>query len=321
MAIALELMSGTVPRANGHLDGVLFTVRHVYQGQRGRPVNYHDNAPAGLNALSIARRVLFNVDFHTWRHEHEASLRALGVLTFADVQGTEWFANNLVPLVYYGVIGGYNVDGERHFIGAQNVTRNEAVVMLERLGILGQVEEVSSTVRAMENFNLPHWARDAWRKSNSLILNRWMTPTQAQQVISGDLTRLEAAVILGTLLNVSPDSNLSRGERIDVVNSQSFRNQLAGRFSDMGDVGVYNVNRNEGDWTNALYTIEQRTGVRQMCPQDAWFVLEMANLGIITGFHDGTFKPYDPITRAQFITMVMRAFEVTAVHDTAQLTR
>lgn len=49
-------------------------------------------------------------------------------------------------------------------------------------------------------------------------------------------------------------------------------------------------------------------GFSDVSPGD-WFsqaVQELAGKGIITGFPDGTFRPYEPVTRAQFVAMLVR---------------
>lgn len=45
------------------------------------------------------------------------------------------------------------------------------------------------------------------------------------------------------------------------------------------------------------------------------FIQELANRGIISGFPDGTFRPNDPVTRAQFAAMVRQAFRRAATRD------
>jgi hypothetical protein len=51
---------------------------------------------------------------------------------------------------------------------------------------------------------------------------------------------------------------------------------------------------------------------------DYWasdFIQELANRGIISGFPDGSFRPNDPVTRAQFAAMVRQAFRRSAVRE------
>lgn len=51
---------------------------------------------------------------------------------------------------------------------------------------------------------------------------------------------------------------------------------------------------------------------------DYWarpFIRELANRGILSGFPDGTFRPNDPVTRAQFAAMVRQAFRRAAVRE------
>jgi hypothetical protein len=51
---------------------------------------------------------------------------------------------------------------------------------------------------------------------------------------------------------------------------------------------------------------------------DYWaksFIQDLANRGILSGFPDGTFRPNDPVTRAQFAAMVRQAFRRSPVRD------
>ncbi|MBD1850264.1 S-layer homology domain-containing protein [Leptolyngbya sp. FACHB-711] len=53
---------------------------------------------------------------------------------------------------------------------------------------------------------------------------------------------------------------------------------------------------------------------------DYWarpFIRELANRGILSGFPDGTFRPNDPVTRAQFAAMVRQAFRRSPVREAA----
>jgi hypothetical protein len=45
------------------------------------------------------------------------------------------------------------------------------------------------------------------------------------------------------------------------------------------------------------------------------FIQELSNRGVIKGFPDGSFRPNDPVTRAQFAAMVRQAFNVTEVRN------
>lgn len=48
------------------------------------------------------------------------------------------------------------------------------------------------------------------------------------------------------------------------------------------------------------------------------FIQELANRGIISGFPDGTFRPNDPVTRAQYAAMVRQAFRQATVREPAR---
>ncbi|NJO44025.1 MAG: S-layer homology domain-containing protein [Cyanobacteria bacterium CRU_2_1] len=56
---------------------------------------------------------------------------------------------------------------------------------------------------------------------------------------------------------------------------------------------------------------------------DYWanrFIQELASRGVISGFPDGTFRPNDPVTRAQFAAMVRQAFRHSAIRDSVSFT-
>lgn len=59
-------------------------------------------------------------------------------------------------------------------------------------------------------------------------------------------------------------------------------------------------------------------------PSTYWasgFIQELASRGIIAGFaEDGTFRPEDPVTRAQFAAMIRRAFNRSPVRNPVQFT-
>lgn len=51
---------------------------------------------------------------------------------------------------------------------------------------------------------------------------------------------------------------------------------------------------------------------------DYWarrFIQELADRGVISGFPDGTFRPNEPVTRAQFAAMVRQAFRRSPIRD------
>lgn len=53
-------------------------------------------------------------------------------------------------------------------------------------------------------------------------------------------------------------------------------------------------------------------------PSNYWardFIAELVRLDIISGFPDGTFRPNEPVTRAQFAAMIRKAFEKTKIRN------
>ncbi len=56
-------------------------------------------------------------------------------------------------------------------------------------------------------------------------------------------------------------------------------------------------------------------------PSNHWansFIRELVNRGVIAGFPDGTFRPQDPVTRAQFAAMLRKAFRKGSVRSSVQ---
>ncbi len=56
-------------------------------------------------------------------------------------------------------------------------------------------------------------------------------------------------------------------------------------------------------------------------PSNHWansFIRELVNRGVIAGFPDGTFRPQDPVTRAQFAAMLQKAFRKGSVRSSVQ---
>src|SRR5690554_3736890 len=64
-------------------------------------------------------------------------------------------------------------------------------------------------------------------------------------------------------------------------------------------------------WLSAAFQIE--ASIRPSDIEGCWAeeaILALVNEGIITGYPDGTFKPEDPVTRAEFSKMIAKAFAI-----------
>jgi hypothetical protein len=324
MAIALEVLSGTELQ-RGNLDGRLYTVQGVDSSgfanagvRPGQQVSAHflNTAPGwGLASLeSIVLAVLNNTEFHDWKNANANSIGALGRLAFADVNGTEPWASDVVLATYYNILGDEFTGGTTHFRGNDNITKSEVMAMLYAYATRPTSFSGNTVESLIQSLNLPPELHNAWMLngwSGAHFLNRWMSVEQARQIIDAPLNRLEAAVLLWRMFHVVANRQYI-GDRLELLNSQEFRNQLNSAFSDINNIGIIDADREEGDWTHPLYTLEQRNGTRQIDPDDAWIALQMANLGIVPAFPDGTFRPYEPVTRGEFISMLMRAFEAQA---------
>ncbi|NLS44741.1 MAG: S-layer homology domain-containing protein [Firmicutes bacterium] len=69
-------------------------------------------------------------------------------------------------------------------------------------------------------------------------------------------------------------------------------------------------------WLSAAFQIE--ASIRPSDIEGCWAeeaILALVNEGIITGYPDGTFKPEDPVTRAEFSKMIAKAFAIRAAGE------
>ena len=122
-------------------------------------------------------------------------LPADGTSSFSDVPATAWYTGTVATAVQYGLVAG---KGENRFDPNANITRQEAMLMLQRAASL---TEFSGTSSALDGFadadSISSWAEDAakWSVGSGLIqgVNGKLNPT-------ANITRAESAVIILRLL-------------------------------------------------------------------------------------------------------------------------
>jgi len=138
----------------------------------------------------------------------------------------------------------------------------------------------------------------------------------------GEVSRLEAAIVLFEALIRTPMTgrlDISSVE-FDTGLANSIRNDLNGRFLDLNIAPpmteqqmIEDMDRMASDPDWVLIYDELITGDRGISAVNAHILLTMVDLGVISGFEDGTFRPYDPIRRQDLAIMLMRALEASAV--------
>ena len=144
---------------------------------------------------------VFDGDASITRAEFAAILvRALGLpangtSTFADVSSSDWYSGAVATAAQYGLVAG---EGENKFDPAANITRQEAMAMLQRAAKLTAFAGTSGT---LDNFtdadSVGTWAIDAakWNVGSGLIQG-----ADGKLSPNANITRAESATIILRLL-------------------------------------------------------------------------------------------------------------------------
>ncbi|MPM05124.1 hypothetical protein SDC9_51410 [bioreactor metagenome] len=122
-------------------------------------------------------------------------LTADGISTFSDVPADAWYTGAVATAAQYGVVSG---KGDKQFDPNANITRQEAMLMLQRAAALTEFTGTSSELDSFADADsVGSWARDAakWSVGSGLIqgTNGKLNPT-------ANITRAESATIILRLL-------------------------------------------------------------------------------------------------------------------------
>ncbi|MEA5517124.1 DUF1565 domain-containing protein [Nodularia sp. UHCC 0506] len=147
------------------------------------------------------------------------------------------------------------------------------------------------------------------QNQDGLFISESARPILRRNVIQnnkrdGIVATVNAQPDLGT--NESPGGNLIRGNTRHDVNNATSSNTLLAIGNDIDQ------SRISGQVNFVAATVDLPTGQTAFgdVPEGYWakvYIEALASQNIIAGFPDGTFKPNDPVTRAQFATIVTKA--------------
>ena len=288
------------------MQGVLHTYWHAVVRSMTEFTNSNPTMPNIRDSINAARLMHNTTQFHTWANTNRTAIAALAPLAYTDVRGTETFARDLVLLTYYNVIGNRHTSGRDQFRPNANITRTEAVEMMFRLGELQSRNPgtpMYDRLRGVYEGNVPAGTLEAWMGVGMMYANQNTPAAQVREVTHGNLTRQEAALIIADHL-VRIDAIHSLGQPTTAFSTAGFANTVNARFTDL-NVGPYESE------TSVLNRPAEVMGTVPLPPRDAYNILRLVDLGIIqtTG---NTFNPQGTVTRAEFIQMLVRAFEVQA---------
>ncbi|TVP64802.1 MAG: DUF1565 domain-containing protein [Nodularia sp. (in: Bacteria)] len=147
------------------------------------------------------------------------------------------------------------------------------------------------------------------QNQDGLFISESARPILRQNVIQdnkrdGIVATVNAQPDLGT--NENPGGNLIRGNTRHDVNNATSNNTILAIGNDIDQSRIF------GQVNFVAATVDLPTGQSAFrdVPEGYWakaYIEALAAQNIIAGFPDGTFKPNDPVTRAQFATIVTKA--------------
>ncbi|MBW4554422.1 MAG: DUF1565 domain-containing protein [Trichormus sp. ATA11-4-KO1] len=147
------------------------------------------------------------------------------------------------------------------------------------------------------------------QNQDGLFISESARPILRKNVIQnnkrdGIVATVNALPDLGT--NENPGGNLIRGNARHDVNNATRTNTILAIGNDIDQ------SRISGQVNFVAATVDLPTGQTAFgdVPEGYWakaYIEALASQNIIAGFPDGTFKPNDPVTRAQFATIITKA--------------
>jgi parallel beta-helix repeat protein len=147
------------------------------------------------------------------------------------------------------------------------------------------------------------------QNQDGLFISESARPILRKNVIQnnkrdGLVATVNAQPDLGT--NENPGGNLIRGNARHDVNNATTSNTILAIGNDIDQKRI------SGQVNFVAAAVDLPTGQTAFAdvPEGYWakaYIEALAAQGIIAGFPDGTFKPNDPVTRAQFATIVTKA--------------
>jgi parallel beta-helix repeat protein len=153
------------------------------------------------------------------------------------------------------------------------------------------------------------------QNQDGLFISETAKPVLRKNVIQnnkrdGVVATVNAAPDLGT--NASPGSNLIRNNTRYDVNNATKTSRIAAVGNDIDQKKIF------GQVDFVAATVDQPPGgavAFKDVPAGFWakgYIEALASQNIIAGFPDGSFKPNEPVTRAQFATIITKALTPSA---------
>ncbi len=200
--------------------------------------------------------------------------------SYKDIAG-HWSEGTMIKAAELGWIKGYEDNTLRP---NQTVTRAEYIAMVHRMATLSKVEAKSESVYG--DVNQAAWADETIRQAEAARLlepvfsGPYLRPNDA-------ITREEAAALLnvGTMLK-----NMGARSGLDAEGIEGVQ-----RLVDL------QINRNSRP--EVLPYVDKGA----VTPRFVWAVDDLSRAKVITGYEDKSFKPQGKLTRAEAMTLILKA--------------
>ena len=212
-------------------------------------------------------------------------------IKFDDLSVVHWAYSDIMALVKSSVLFGYE-DGT--FRPDNNITHAEmAKIITIAFDLQGNNESRDELTSDNIKRDIKNYSSDEWWSEFALIAVDYYYPGGDSSVYKSadEVNRRQLAAALVNILNPEYDFNYTTTGYSVPTN---WRDILGSEFSDFYE---------EDDWHYDAY-INYKDGYFLNSPKQIYIAKTM---GLITGYEDGTFRPNDGITRAEFCAIVNRA--------------
>ena len=215
----------------------------------------------------------------------------------SDFKETHWAHKDVMSLVEMGVINGYE-DGT--FRPDNNITHAEmAKIITIAFDLQGNDESNNETENETTAYGLKrdikNYSPNEWWSEFALIAVDYYYPGGLSSAYNSadEVSRRQVAVVLVNILNPEYGFDYTTTGYTFPAN---WKEILRSEFLDFAE---------EDGWEDDFY-IDSGDGFEVNSPKHIYLAKTM---GLISGYPDGTFRPNDKITRAEFCAMVNRALD------------
>ena len=229
---------------------------------------------------------------------------AVFALDFSDVPSSHWAYTYVNDLSNKGIINGYE-DGT--FRPSNTITKAEYIKLLD--GCVASKSEMASMIAQMEFSE--HWYDSFVNYSNRVLSTKYVGDE-----LKSTVNRIEMATMLVDYANyagLSVEAS-SSGGYTEVELEELFKLGEGNlTYSDIGSDGyIYVELKRNNDVTTEIVAeteLPDYEDIHSLSQKDQDTIIYASQLGLIAGYEDDTFRPYNIMTRAEVATIIYRLID------------